>query len=155
MVSQFCIRVLTIASSRLSERMALDEARCLHGPAPLYLDLAVIPPNEQLNRSWHGAVISPCHRRGLALNKNNIRTRWDEAWNSATPTCFSPGFESTRRTRADARLTQDKVDVALEAGEKNQNNKVWPRRRDRRHPHPLLSGSRAIRSVGICGDETL
>lgn len=61
-------------------------------------------------------------------------------------------FESIRRTRADARLTQDKVDVVSEAEKKK---KVWPRRRDQRHPHPLLSGSGAIRSVGICGDETL
>lgn len=62
-------------------------------------------------------------------------------------------FESIRRARADARLTQDKVDVVSEAGGKKK--KVWPRRRDHRHAHPLLSGSGAIRSVGICGDETL
>lgn len=30
------------------------------------------------------------------------------------------GFESIRRTRADARLTQDKVDVVSEAGKKKK-----------------------------------
>lgn len=64
-------------------------------------------------------------------------------------------FESIRRIKAEARLTQDKVDVRSESGEEKKKEEVWPRRRDHRHPRRLLSGSGAIKSAGICGDETV
>lgn len=67
--------------------MGLDEVKCLDGPMPVYLDLAVIPPNELLNQLWQRAVILLCHRR-LCWGGKTIRTRWDGAWNFTTSTCF-------------------------------------------------------------------
>lgn len=57
-------------------------------------------------------------------------------------------FESIRRTRADARLTQDKVDVVSEAGKK----KSLAEEAGSSSSSPFI---KRIRSVGICGDETL
>lgn len=96
MVSQLCARVLTIASSPAQRAngfgwsempsragATLSWFSC-HSPKWAAKSIAA--------RRRHSAV-SP---EVLALlNKNNIRTRWDEAWNAATPTCFSPGLKAS------------------------------------------------------------
>lgn len=76
---------------RLTEWVGLAEAKCLDGLILVYLDLAVIPPNEQLNQLWQGAVIVLCHWKVYRLIKPSEQDemRHEISWHQPVFLSFS------------------------------------------------------------------
>lgn len=79
---------------RLTEWVGLAEAKCLDGLILVYLDFAVIPPNEQLNQLWQGAVIVLCHWKVCRVIKPSEQDemRHEISWHQPVFLAPSPCF---------------------------------------------------------------